>query len=191
MNEPPPPYEVKQGFWNTWWLWCDGSPLHDFEDQNQALKWRDRLNSAYTQGRRDRDEQAKLACSESSDIVNDSGGNGTSEDEQWEELADMLGFESVHYMLGWMEGANGKAGAPMPGLCDERQIVRAFKAMLIGLAEDECNGSVWHRRDAYKVDSGNWCWSAGDDDYECGSSSSRPAAAISMLLAYRECDDAK
>jgi hypothetical protein len=135
--------------------------------------------------------QAKLACAESSADVCDSKGNGTSEDGQWDELADMLGFESVYYMLGWMEGENGKAVAPMPGLCDERQIVRAFKAMLIGLAEDECNGSVWHRRDAYKVDSGNWCWSAGDDDYECGSSSSRPAAAIAMLLAYRESDDAQ
>jgi len=125
--------------------------------------------------------QAKLAC----DAVADKPDYQDDEDGDWETLAGLLGFETVYWMAGWLSSANHRAGVPMPGFGDDDQIVRAFKAMLIGLAEYECNGNVWLRRDAFRVNSGNWCWSAGDDDYDSGKETSRPAAAIAMLKAYR------
>jgi hypothetical protein len=57
MNEPPPPYEVRQNSKSKWWLvYKDDSPVVRYGFQEEALIARDRLNAAYMQGWRDRDE---------------------------------------------------------------------------------------------------------------------------------------
>lgn len=121
--------------------------------------------------------QAKLAI--------DDAPPADDEQAEWDELAKMLGMESVAWMVGYMSQNRTH------GFQTDEQCERNFKAMLVGLAEGECNGSIWLRRDALKRNGENWQWSAGDADYVCGSSNSRPAAAIAMLRAYRECDDAE
>lgn len=120
--------------------------------------------------------QAKLACSENSAVADDDGGNETKD---WDTLANMLGMETVAWMVGFVGEIN------MYGFEDDGKAERNLKAMLIGLAEEECNGNVWKVRSISSRD-GDWCWSLGHDDYETGRGLSRPAAAIDMLKAYRE-----
>ena len=127
--------------------------------------------------------QAKLAC----DAVADKPDYQDDEDGDWETLAGLLGFETVYWMAGWLNSANHRAGVPMPGLGDDDQIVRAFKSMLIGLAEEECNGQITEEHLGFT-------WSISDKgsgqlDASDPSPDSRPAAAIAMLKAYRESND--
>ena len=104
---------------------------------------------------------------------------GDDETKDWDTLANMLGMETVAWMVGFVGEIN------MYGFEDDGKAERNLKAMLIGLAEEECNGNVWKVRSIPSRD-GDWCWSLGHDDYETGRGLSRPAAAIDMLKAYRE-----
>ena len=96
---------------------------------------------------------------------------GDDETKDWDTLANMLGMETVAWMVGFVGEIN------MYGFEDDGKAERNLKALLIGLAEEECNGNVW-RSGAGK----DWFWDYGAPS---GISPSRPAAAIAMLMAYR------
>ena len=104
---------------------------------------------------------------------------GDDETADWDTLANMLGMETVAWMVGFVGQVS------MYGFENDGKAERNLKAMLIGLAEEECNGNVWLAREVPSKD-GFWCWSHGEDEYETGRGLSRPAAAIAMLNAYRE-----
>ena len=114
--------------------------------------------------------QAKLACSENSAVADDDGGNETKD---WDTLANMLGMETVAWMVGFVGEIN------MYGFENDGKAERNLKAMLIGLACEECNGYIEKDYD------GTWSWSLYSGEWGCGEPS-RPAAAIAMLKAYRE-----
>ena len=119
--------------------------------------------------------QAKLAieqCQDEEDGLDD-----------WDRLADMLGFETTPWVLGWLD-ANYTA---FPNLDGYAAWDHAFKCMLIGLACGECNGSV--QFDGMKWVSDYMNKNTGEMQYSTGSRNSRAAAAIAMLKAYRESSD--
>jgi len=105
------------------------------------------------------------------------------EQAEWDELAKMLGMESVAWMVGYMS-QNRTHGFETDERCE-----RNFKAMLVGLACEECNGIVRIN------ESGTWYWwhtpTLTRLDGMASPAPSRPAAAIAMLRAYRESDDAE
>lgn len=103
---------------------------------------------------------------------------GDDETADWDTLANMLGMETVAWMVGFVGQIS------MYGFEDDDRADRNMKAMLIGLAEDECNGCVFRRGD-------NWEWQTRNRDrgyVENGDDclNFRPTAAIDMLNAYRE-----
>jgi hypothetical protein len=100
--------------------------------------------------------------------------------DDWDRLADMLGFETTPWVLGWLD-ANYTA---FPNLDKYAAWDYAFKCMLIGMVCEECNGWI-HEYSA------KWVWGFLDND-GCdygGDKDSRPDAAIAMLKAYRESSD--
>lgn len=124
--------------------------------------------------------QEKLACSDCSAVAGDDGGNGTGPNErgEYEQLAEMLGIDTTGGM--WtIEDAT----SAINGFFEYEPGDRLIEAMLIGLACEECNGTI-NERD------GDWEWDLWDRkegwSNDTGESSSRPAAAIAMLKAYRE-----
>ena len=127
--------------------------------------------------------QAKLACSETAAVADDDEGNETKD---WDTLANMLGMETVAWMVGFVGEIN------MYGFEDDGKAERNLKAMLIGLACEECNGSVFYEKtyNSREEDTG-WVWRSQDlfqspsDPEWNGEAGSRPAAAIALLNAYR------
>jgi hypothetical protein len=98
---------------------------------------------------------------------------GDDETADWDTLANMLGMETVAWMVGFVGEIN------MYGFENDDRAERNLKAMLIGLACEECNGIMWYEDRLWhwecKLLEDKWDWA-----------NSRPAAAIAMLNAYRE-----
>jgi len=103
---------------------------------------------------------------------------GDDETKDWDTLANMLGMETVAWMVGFVGEIN------MYGFEDDGKAERNLKAMLIGLACEECNGQITEKQAGFT-------WTISDkgsgqlDIFDCDPVS-RPAAAIAMLNAYRE-----
>jgi len=97
---------------------------------------------------------------------------GDDETKEWDTLANMLGMETVAWMVGFVGEIN------MYGFENDGKAERNLKAMLIGLAIEECNGHI-------EIDDDKtWSWSLYGGEWGC-SDPSRPAAAIAMLNSYR------
>jgi len=111
---------------------------------------------------------------------------GDDETKEWDTLANMLGMETVAWMVGFVGEIN------MYGFENDGKAERNLKAMLIGLACEECNGSVFYEKtyNSREEDTG-WVWRSQDlfqspsDPEWNGEAGSRPAAAIALLNAYR------
>ena len=111
---------------------------------------------------------------------------GDDETKDWDTLANMLGMETVAWMVGFVGEIN------MYGFENDGKAERNLKAMLIGLACEECNGSVFYEKtyNSREEDTG-WVWRSQDlfqspsDPEWNGEAGSRPAAAIALLNAYR------
>jgi hypothetical protein len=107
---------------------------------------------------------------------------GDDETKEWDTLANMLGMETVAWMVGFVGEIN------LYGFEDDGKAERNLKAMLIGLACEECNGSVFYHT---AKETTGWVWESHglfqspEDPEWNGELGSRPAAAIAMLNAYR------
>ena len=111
---------------------------------------------------------------------------GDDETKDWDTLANMLGMETVAWMVGFVGEIN------MYGFEDDGKAERNLKAMLIGLACLECNGLTQFIIDdeGDPNDGGDYEWAFYDDYGRLGGegwdhAETLPAAAIAMLKACR------
>ena len=110
---------------------------------------------------------------------------GDDETADWDTLANMLGMETVAWMVGFVGQVS------MYGFENDDRAERNLKAMLIGLACEEANGSVFYHTAHGWEETTGWVWESHDlfrsqaEPEWMGEADSRPAAAIAMLNAYR------